>query len=366
MGDRVGTGVAELPGWSLAWSDEFDGPMGTPVDPATWQLEVGGHGWGNEELQYYTDGENASLDGAGNLAIVVRRADPSMRADRLDGREYTSARLISKDRVAFSYGLVRARIRLPRGRGIWPAFWMLGQDIDQVGWPRCGEIDVMENFGMDPSVVHGTVHGPGYSGAGGITASHDAGVDLADDFHLYSVHWEPGRIRWYIDDRLYSTVAPADLGGRRGSSTTTSTCSSTWPWAAPSRYAPTARQRSGKPCSSTTSASTRRRPADGFQASKLAAGPAMRVQIRNLAERPELRLSPPEPPRFCGVSRSTDADQVTDDCRGSVDGTQPGRRSVCRVWPLWIKGAPAARRGLSVLLEQPARHTVGTNDGCAV
>ena len=210
MSDRI---LADLPGWSLAWSDEFDGPAGSPADPATWQPEVGGHGWGNEELQYYTDGTgNAALDGAGNLAIVVRRPDPGLR-DRFGGREYTSARLITKDRVAFSYGLVQARIRLPSGRGIWPAFWMLGQDIDQAGWPRCGEIDVMENFGKDPSLVHGTVHGPGYAGPDGITASVDAGVPLADDFHLYSVAWEPERIRWYLDDQLYRTLTPDDLGG---------------------------------------------------------------------------------------------------------------------------------------------------------
>jgi len=202
-------------GWTLGWSDEFDGEAGAPVDPAVWLPEIGGHGWGNEELQYYTgDAANAALDGAGNLAIVVRRPDPGLR-DRFGGREYTSARLITKDRVAFSYGLVQARIRLPSGRGIWPAFWMLGQDIDEVGWPDCGEIDVMENFGKDPSVVHGTVHGPGYAGADGVTASYDAGRRLADDFHLYSVHWEPDRIRWFLDDRLYHTVTPADLPGNR-------------------------------------------------------------------------------------------------------------------------------------------------------
>jgi beta-glucanase (GH16 family) len=211
MNDRE---LEELPGWSLAWSDEFDGAAGSPVDPATWQPEVGGHGWGNEELQYYTDsGENASLDGAGNLAIVVQRSDPHLRDRRIGGCEYTSARLISKDRVAFSYGLVQARIRLPRGRGIWPAFWMLGRNIDEVGWPQCGEIDVMENFGKDPKVVHGTVHGPGYAGGAAITASHDAGASLADGFHVYSVRWEPERIRWYLDDELYGTVTPGDLRG---------------------------------------------------------------------------------------------------------------------------------------------------------
>lgn len=201
------------PGWSLIWSDEFDGPAGSPIDADTWQAEIGGHGWGNEELQYYTGGtESASLDGAGNLAIVVRRQDPQLR-ERYGGCEYTSARLISKDRVAFTYGLVRARIRLPAGRGTWPALWLLGQNIDEAGWPQCGEIDIMENFGDDPALVHGTVHGPGYSGPAGITASHHAGASLADDFHVYAVSWEPGRIRWYLDDDLYSTVTPNDLRG---------------------------------------------------------------------------------------------------------------------------------------------------------
>jgi beta-glucanase (GH16 family) len=97
--------------------------------------------------------------------------------------------------------------------GSGPAFWMLGQNIDHVGWPHCGEIDVMENFGKDPTVVHGTVHGPGYSGAAGITASYDAGVNLADEFHVYAVVWDAARIRWYLDDQLYATVTPGDLGG---------------------------------------------------------------------------------------------------------------------------------------------------------
>lgn len=197
------------------WSDEFDGPAGAPASPRTWRPETGGHGWGNSELQYYTDGTaNAALDGAGNLAITVRRHDPRLAGTRYGGREYTSARLISKSLRSFRYGLIEARVKLPRGRGIWPAFWLLGEDIDQAGWPRCGEIDVMENFGVNPAVVAGTVHGPGYSGAGGITASLDAGAPLCDDFHMYAADWEPGRIRWYADGTLYHTVTPADLHGR--------------------------------------------------------------------------------------------------------------------------------------------------------
>ena len=126
MSDRI---LQELPGWSLAWSDEFDGAAGSPVDPASWQPEVGGHGWGNQELQYYTDSrDNVRLDGAGNFQIVVRCSDPQLRDHRFGGCLYTSARLITKDRVAFTYGLVQARIRLPQGRGIWPALWMLGPE----------------------------------------------------------------------------------------------------------------------------------------------------------------------------------------------------------------------------------------------
>ena len=188
-----------------AWSDEFDGPAGAPVDPSTWRFEVGGHGWGNDELQHYTDGmANAALDGAGCLALTARR-EP-------DGR-YTSARLISKDRVAFRHGLVTARIRVPGGRGIWPAFWMLGADIDAVGWPACGEIDVMENFGTDPHAVHGTVHGPGYAGRAGVTGAHRAAVDLAADFHDYAVRWRPGHIAWLLDGQPYHAVTPDDLPG---------------------------------------------------------------------------------------------------------------------------------------------------------
>jgi beta-glucanase (GH16 family) len=169
---------------------------------------------GNQELQYYTgSSDNAALDGAGNLAITVRNTDRQLRDRRFDGCPYGSARLVTKDHVSFAYGLVQSRIRLPQGRGIWPAFWMLGDNIDQVGWPDCGEIDVMENFGKDPTVVQGTVHGPGYAGAAGITASYQADASLADDFHAYVVHWVPERIRWYLDDQLYSTVTPDDLQG---------------------------------------------------------------------------------------------------------------------------------------------------------
>jgi beta-glucanase (GH16 family) len=200
--------------WSLVWADNFDGPAGSPVDAATWQPEVGGRGVGNDELQYYTDTtENAALDGVGNLAIMVRQTDEHERTECFDGCRYTSARLITKDRVTCRYGFVEARIQLPGGNGIWPAFWMLGHTIDAVGWPQCGEIDVMENFGFDPTKVQGTVHGPGYAGQDGIAAVYTSPTSLAAGFHRYAVHWEPGKISWYVDDTLYHTVTPRDLDG---------------------------------------------------------------------------------------------------------------------------------------------------------
>ena len=199
----------------LVWADEFDGPAGAPPDPGTWWREIGGNGWGNAELQYYTDEPgNAALDGAGRLAITVRRTDPELAAARYGGRGYTSARLVTKDLKSVRYGRIEASIKLPGGRGIWPAFWMLGMDIDRAGWPGCAEIDVMEHFGTGPAMVYGTVHGPGYSGAGGISGAVDGCTSLAGDFHVYAVDWEPDRIRWYFGDTCYHTVTPADVGGK--------------------------------------------------------------------------------------------------------------------------------------------------------
>jgi beta-glucanase (GH16 family) len=200
--------------WLLAWSDEFEGRAGAPVDGTKWVADTGGHGWGNQERQYYTPGaENAALDGAGHLVITVRAATPdSSRQCWYGACRYTSARLLTKGRLETTYGLVEARIRIPRGQGLWPAFWLLGADVGSVGWPDCGEIDVMENIGREPTMVHGTLHGPGYSGDKGVTASYaPAGVTFADDFHVFAVEWAPGEIRWLVDGHEYRRTTPADL-----------------------------------------------------------------------------------------------------------------------------------------------------------
>jgi len=206
-------------GWALAWSDEFEGPAGAPVDAARWVADTGGQGWGNQERQYYTAGtENASLDGDGHL-VITARAEPASTARGCwyGACRYTSARLITKGKFETTYGRFEARVRIPRGQGIWPAFWMLGADVDQVGWPRCGEIDVMENIGREPSLVHGTMHGPGYSGGGGIGGSYSLAPEaVADNFHVFAVEWTPGQIRWLVDDREFRRSTPSDIPSGAG------------------------------------------------------------------------------------------------------------------------------------------------------
>ena len=193
------------PGWTLDWADEFDGDK---LDAGKWVAETGGHGFGNRELQHYTNRpENARLED-GHLVIEARK-------EAWQGNAYTSARLKTAGLVERQYGRFEARIKVPRGQGIWPAFWMLGADIGTAGWPRSGEIDIMENIGKEPGTVHGTVHGPGYSGANafGAPSRLPPGQRYADDFHVFAVEWEPGEIRWYRDGQHYHTARPALVKG---------------------------------------------------------------------------------------------------------------------------------------------------------
>ncbi len=195
----------------LTWSDEFDGTAGTRPDPSKWTFDIGGKGWGNDELESYTSRqENAHLDGSGHLVIEAIR-ESFTGPDRIP-RDFTSARLRTQGLFAQTYGRFEARMKLPAGQGIWPAFWLLGDDVGSVGWPACGEIDIMENIGREPATAHGTIHGPGYSGEDAIGSSYSlAGKALADDFHVFAVEWEPAAIRWYVDDVLFETRTPAHL-----------------------------------------------------------------------------------------------------------------------------------------------------------
>jgi len=196
--------------------DEFDGPAGATYDHARWTADTGtgDNGWGNHELEFYTtDTSNVALDGQGHL-VITARAEPQNTTDHCwyGPCRYTSTRLKTQGLFSHLYGRVEARIKIPRGQGVWPAFWMLGADIDRVGWPQCGEVDIMENIGKEPAIVHGTVHGPGYSGANGIGRAFaiQAG-NYADDFHVYAVEWRTGDIRWFVDGTEYFHLKASDI-----------------------------------------------------------------------------------------------------------------------------------------------------------
>jgi beta-glucanase (GH16 family) len=209
-GAATSTHAESLPGWSLVWSDEFSQADGSSPDPTKWNHDIGTgrNGWGNKEWQYYTARpENARIEDG--MLIIEAHKEP------YEGQDYTSARLHTKGLGEWKHGRIEARIQLPRGQGIWPAFWMLGNDFKEVGWPRCGEIDIMENVGKEPRVVHGTVHGPGYSGGKGVGGSHTHDADLADDFHVYAVEWDPNVIRWFFNGKEFFSVTPDDIKGKK-------------------------------------------------------------------------------------------------------------------------------------------------------
>ncbi len=193
--------------WDLVWEDNFEGPVGQVPDSSKWTHDMG-TGWGNQQKEFDTDKPaNASLDGIGNLAIVALK-------ESYKDQGYTSARLVTRGKMELSYGKYEARIKLPIGAGIWPAFWLLGANINEVGWPQCGEIDIMEYRGHEPSINHGTVHGPGYSGNRGVGQKFKLDEGSFDtNFHRFSVEWLPDRIAWYVDDIQYNSISPSDLPG---------------------------------------------------------------------------------------------------------------------------------------------------------
>ncbi|MEM7112806.1 MAG: glycoside hydrolase family 16 protein [Chloroflexota bacterium] len=188
---------------TLVWSDEFDGDE---INLENWTYDLGGHGWGNNEWQVYTKRpDNARIED-GMLVIEARN-------EQYQGRKYTSARLKTEDLQAFQNGRFEARIKVPEGQGIWPAFWMLGDNFKARGWPFAGEIDIMENIGREPRTVHGTLHGPGYSGGNNVGKAHHIAGKFTDNFHVFAIEWEGEEIRWYVDDDHYFTLTPDDVPG---------------------------------------------------------------------------------------------------------------------------------------------------------
>lgn len=200
----------------LIWSDEFNGAA-TPSapDPANWAFETGGDGWGNHELETYCAYKsaqppcdaaqpNAFVDG-GYLHIVARSNGQG---------HYTSARLKSEGLQSFQYGRIEARIKIPKGQGFWPAFWMLGDNEKTVHWPACGELDIMENIGKEPGIVHGSIHGVGFIGAPiSLLYSLPNHQDFGDDFHIFGLIWTPKKIQYYVDSpsNIYASFTPSDL-----------------------------------------------------------------------------------------------------------------------------------------------------------
>ena len=196
--------AAAPPGWTLTWSDEFNGPDGSAVDPTKWKHDVGGTGWGNNELEYYTDASQNAVVQGGNLVITATTQGASAYKCSYGTCKYTSARLLTQGLFSQQYGRFEARAQMPTGKGLWPAIWALGDNISTVSWPACGEIDFMETIGTDIMTNHGSLHMPSNYGPSG-TYKLPNGASYADAFHTFAFEWEPGTIRFYVDDMLYET-----------------------------------------------------------------------------------------------------------------------------------------------------------------
>ena len=206
--DNPGDGYStplEYPDYTLLWNDEFTSNV---IDPNTYTHEQGDHGWGNEELQNYTTSPVNSFIDEGKLHIVAREESPG---------NYTSARIITKDKFEFAFGRVDIRAKVPTAQGIWPALWMLGSNFSDIGWPACGEIDIMELVGFEPSTVHGTAHygnqGMSYSFNKGDKISLPGGEKFSEEFHVFSIIWKQDRIDWYMDDQRFYTLTSNGVDG---------------------------------------------------------------------------------------------------------------------------------------------------------
>ena len=205
--DPYGPVVWQPGNWTVIWQDEFDGDEGAAPDPTKWSFETGGSGWGNKELQNYTDSPtNSGLDGQGHLVITAR-------AEVSGDNDYTSARLTTKGKFSRAYGRFEARMRLANGVGLWPAFWIMGDDVDTVGWPACGEMDIVEEMGSKPTAVSGSVHGSIAKNAPRTDAPATRWLDIPGgsdaDFHVYAVEWDPDNIVFLLDEMPYMQITPA-------------------------------------------------------------------------------------------------------------------------------------------------------------
>ena len=188
--------------YQLVWQDEFN--TNGALDVSKWTYDLGAGGWGNNELQTYTNNAQNVIIADGSLKITAIN----------NGGSFTSARIKTQGLFAQKYGRFEARIKTPYGPGMWPAFWMLGENIETAPWPQCGEIDIMELRGQEPHIIHGTIHGPGYSGGNPITKSYALVNNRFDvDFHLFAVEWDEDKIDFFVDDYLYQRIERKDVPG---------------------------------------------------------------------------------------------------------------------------------------------------------
>ena len=203
--------VVSAGGPTLVWSDEFNS-----INTATWNHEVGGGGWGNNEREYYTAGNNAFIQfdsqAGGNVLVLEARRDNPGNYNCWYGRcEYTSSRMNTSGKRTFQYGRIEARLKLPQTQGIWPAFWMLGNDIGTVGWPGCGELDIMEHVGFEPNVTHGAMHGPNYSGNTPFAGTHYLSERVDANYHVYAMEWNSTSVRWFVDGVQFYSVTRSQV-----------------------------------------------------------------------------------------------------------------------------------------------------------
>jgi len=201
----------------LIWSEEFDLPAGSAPNTQTWARDLGDGtsygipGWGNNELQAYTE-QNAFVNDHGQLEIEARRINDGSAGNAYYGPvQWTSARLVTKNKLYFEYGQITIRAKVPAGRGLWPAFWMLGEQMDTQGWPLAGEIDIMEWVGREPLEALGTLHGPGYFGDHGCGGKKVSEVDLSEDWHEFGIRWKPDEISWQLDGETYFVAKNVDV-----------------------------------------------------------------------------------------------------------------------------------------------------------
>jgi hypothetical protein len=200
-------------GPSLVWSDDFNS-----INTGTWNHETGGGGWGNNEREYYTAGQNASIQfdaqANSNVLVLEARRDNPANYNCWYGRcEYTSSRMNTSGKRTFQYGRIEARLKLPQTQGIWPAFWMLGNDIGSVGWPACGELDIMEHVGFEPTITHGAMHGPNYSGNTPFAGTNYLNEQVNANYHVYAIEWNSTSVRWFVDGVQFYSVTKSQVQG---------------------------------------------------------------------------------------------------------------------------------------------------------